>query len=79
MDVLVERIRAAARGSMREMRLVAAMGDGKSINYLENRSEVLDRQYDGDEVTFTVRIGQRQLDQLQAMGANLRVVDGASK
>jgi len=76
MEVLVERVRDAARGRMETLKLVAKMSDGKSINFLENRAEVLEREYDGDTATFTVRIGKRQLDQLWAMGANLKVLDG---
>lgn len=69
-DVLVERVRAAARGDTRELAIEVNAADGKAINFLENRANVLDRQYDHDRVTMTVRIGRRQLDQLRAMGSS---------
>ena len=46
-----------------------AQADGKALTFLENRATVLDRDYTGDRVAMTVKIGRRQLDQLQAMGS----------
>ncbi|MFW6059951.1 MAG: GTPase HflX [Phycisphaeraceae bacterium] len=74
---LVERVRAAMHGQSQELTLTVPMADGKTINFLENRATVLDRRYDTDRVTMTVRIGQRQLDQLRSMGGTIHLPDDA--
>jgi len=71
-DVLVQRVREAARGEERTHELTMSIADGKAIHFLENRGAVLDRRYDTDTVTMTVRIGSRQLDRLKAMGTSIR-------
>ncbi len=69
---LVERIRETMRGGVQEVPITLHVGDGKAIGFLENRATVIDREYDSDTVTLTVRIGQRQLDQLRSMGTTAR-------
>ncbi|MFP4146032.1 MAG: GTPase HflX [Phycisphaeraceae bacterium] len=73
LDKLVERVRAASRGQVQEMEIRLSVADGKAINFIENRANVLDRQYDQDTVTMRVRIGQRQLDQLRSMGTTAQL------
>jgi len=75
LDKLVERVRADARGYEREMTLQVNVADGKALHFLENRTKVLDRRYDGDRVAMTVRIGGRVLDQLKAMGTTAQIPD----
>ena len=72
---LVERIRGVMHSHQRELTLTLPLTDGKAVNFLENRAQVLKRQYDNDRVTLTVRIGQRQLDQLRAMTDHLDLPD----
>jgi len=62
---------AAGMGQV-EVEIVVPLSDGKTLQRLENRSEVLDRRYDesGTHVTMRVRIGKRQLDQLRSGGAS---------
>jgi GTPase len=80
MDVLVERVRDAMRGSMKTLELAVPMTDGKAIHFLESRTNVIERHWEGDKALFKVRIGGRQLDQLHAMGASIRILgDGATK
>ncbi len=73
-DDLVESVRSASRGNLRELQLAVPIADGKAINFLENRATVLSRAYNSDEVVMTVRIGARQLDQLQAMNRGIRLL-----
>ncbi len=73
MDRLVERVRAALHGAMQRMVVRVPLQDGKAINYIENRAQVLDRQYLDTAVRMTVRIGRRQLDELAAMGAAVTI------
>lgn len=75
LDKLVEKVRVAMRGRMLHMTLRVAMSDGKSLNFIENRANVLDRQYEDGEVIMKLVIGRRQLDQLRATGANFSVVE----
>jgi len=69
---LVERVRREMKGDMREVRLAMKLRDGKAIHLLESRAQVLNRDYNDDEVVMNVRIGARQLDQLRATGAAIR-------
>ncbi len=70
-DELVERVRQAMRGQMRELTLRLPLAQGKAVHFLETRAEVLDRQYETDAVAYRVRIGQRQIQQLKALGVRL--------
>jgi GTP-binding protein HflX len=70
---LISRMRAAAKGQVQELRLTVAMKDSKVIHLIENRAEVLSREYDGASAIFRVRIGRRQLDQLRVGGAKLTI------
>lgn len=56
-------------GGVREVEIALPMGDTKSINFLERRTRVLDRQYQDSTAMFRVRIGRRQVDQLLAQGS----------
>ena len=68
-DELVEAVRDHLHGGTVTLTLDLAQADGKALTFLENRATVLDRDYTGDRVAMTVKIGRRQLDQLQAMGS----------
>ena len=75
MDRLVEVVRDHLHGGMVTLTLNLAQADGKALTFLENRSTVLDRDYRDTRVHLTVTIGQRQLDQLQAMGTSAILPD----
>jgi GTP-binding protein HflX len=67
-DKVVEAVREASRGKSRELEMTVPHADGKTLQYLETRAVILDRQYDADAARLKVRLGQRQLDQLLSMG-----------
>ena len=73
---LVERVRRSMRGRPRDLTLSVDMTDGKSIQFIETRTEIFDRQYDEKSIIYRVRIGQRRFDQLKAMGARMQVLEG---
>jgi len=75
MDQLIDRLRFEARGGTAVRRISLPLREGKAINFLETRAVVEDRQYVGDRAIFTARIGNRQLDQLRAMGADMDLLD----
>ncbi|HVU64448.1 MAG TPA: GTPase HflX [Phycisphaerales bacterium] len=72
---LRQRILATARQGLIEADITVPISDGKALQRLENRAEVLDRSYDdsGTMVTMRVRIGRRQLDMLRSGSRNLRI------
>lgn len=75
MEQLIDVVQQAARGRMQTITLAVALKDGKTIHFLESRSEILDRRYEDHEAIFTVRIGGRQLDQLAAIsGPTTRIL-----
>ena len=76
LDAVVERVRALARGATRTLELAVNIADGKTINFLESRTTVVERRWENDQAIFKVRIGGRQLDQLHAMGASIRWLSG---
>ncbi len=74
-DHLADRVRQAMRGRSRTVTLTADLHDGKVIQFIETRTDVLDRSYDTDKITFTVRIGQRQLNRLLALGTTAHIAN----
>lgn len=67
-DQVVETVREASRGSTRELEMTIPHSDGKTLNFVETRGVILNRDYTNDGVKLRIKLGQRQLDQLQAMG-----------
>lgn len=62
-----EFVRAAAQGGVMNVTLRLALKDAKAINLVENRAEVLGREYEEGHVRLQVRIGRRQLAQLRSI------------
>lgn len=70
-DELVTLVRAAAQGEVSELDITLPMSDARTISIIEKQSEVVDRKYDGDQVTLRTRIGVRQLAMLKSAGARI--------
>ncbi len=65
-------------GEVRTVRVALPMNDTRTIMFLEQRAQVLDREYHGSTAEFTVAIGRRQIDQLltnRGVGAQM-TIDG---
>lgn len=75
LDRLVERVTEISKGQNMQVNMRVDLRDGKTLQFLESRAEVLDRHYDTDHVRFTVNIGRRQLDQLRAGGSRFELLD----
>ena len=75
---LIEFVRTASRGQTQQLTITVDVADGKAIHFLENRSAVIDRVYEDNRVTFTVRIGDRQLDRFLAMGTTAQLPDDST-
>jgi GTP-binding protein HflX len=70
----VERVvREVATGNVGEFWVSLPLAEAKAIHVIENRGDVLERDYDGSGVRLRVRIGSRQLDQLRSAGARMGV------
>lgn len=70
---LRRRISARARGEVRELFLTLPLAESKAINTIENKAEVLDREYVDSSVRLRARIGERQLERLRVGGVRLLV------
>ncbi|MCL4210779.1 MAG: GTPase HflX [Phycisphaeraceae bacterium] len=73
LDRLREVVRDKMLGGLVEVSIEAPLSDSRTIDYLEKRTEVLDRAYDGTSVTLRTRVGRPQVSQLLAQGARLRI------
>ncbi len=76
-EALREAVRAALRGSMREVVIEADLSDTRAVSAIERRAEVLSRDYGEGVVRFRARVGARQVDQLWAAGARILEPDAA--
>ncbi|MEM9082001.1 MAG: hypothetical protein AAGB34_00280, partial [Planctomycetota bacterium] len=72
---LAHRVNQMTKGEIRERVFSLPISDAKSLDLIERRSEVLDREYTTERVTYTTRIGERQLRMLQSMGAAIVFAD----
>ena len=75
LEELAERVRELMKGPLREVSLEAPMSDGRLADYLEKRTEVVDRSWTETCFVYQVRIGRRQVEQLLARGSKF-TLDG---
>ena len=74
-EALCERVRSLQRGPLREVRVEVPMADSRLTDYLEKRTEVLDRDWTETTCVYRVSIGQRQVEQLLARGSRFTIDD----
>jgi GTP-binding protein HflX len=75
LDELASEVRNEMLGGVREVVIDAPMTDSATIDFVEKRAEVLDREYSNGRASLTVRLGRRHVDMLLARGAQL-MIDG---
>ena len=73
LDVLREHVAASSRGPIRHCRIEVAMSDAKTVSTLENRTEILGREYTDTSVVYELRIGMNQIEKLRAGGARMKI------
>lgn len=73
LDTLAECALDIMLGGVREVTITTALSDSRTIDFLERKAEVLDREYDNAQATFTTRLGRRHVDQLLAQGSPLQI------
>ncbi len=76
---LLEMAMGAAQGNVEEMRITIPLADSRTIHIIENRGEVLERDYTDEAVTLRVKIGTRQLAQLRSAGARMTIATDSGR
>ncbi|MEM1330025.1 MAG: GTPase HflX [Planctomycetota bacterium] len=73
-DELEAAVRLAYAGPIEELSVSVPMTEGKAVQHLETRAEVLERAYEGDTAVYTVRMGRLDAERLAAAtrGAAIR-------
>jgi GTP-binding protein HflX len=72
LEDLRHRVLAIMLGELKECTLTIAMGQGKAVDFIEKRLDILERRYDADAIVYRVRLGRRQAEQL-ASAPGLRI------
>ena len=75
LDELSNTVMAYVIGKVQETTLTIELSDSRAVDFIEKRTEVLERDYGDGKVRFTVRIGKRQMDQLLARGGAILIDD----
>lgn len=75
LDELADQVLAAMRGPLVNAEIAIDLADGKSVHFLDSRSQVLHREYEEGKAVLRVLIGSRQLEQLKALGGSARVIN----
>ncbi|HRP64234.1 MAG TPA: GTPase HflX [Phycisphaerales bacterium] len=60
-------------GGVREVEVVTPLADARTIDFLERRAEVTQRDYRNGDAIFRVLLGRRHIDQLLAQGARMTI------
>ena len=76
---LIERVVGMAQRNLVEADVTLPMSEGKALQRIENRAQVLERRYDesGTTVTMHIRIGRRQLDMLRSGSRAIKIAERA--
>ncbi|MBX3373526.1 MAG: GTPase HflX [Phycisphaeraceae bacterium] len=69
---LAEAVRDRAIGPVREVEIELPSSDGRAVNFIERRTEILSRAWDDGRARYRCRIGARQFDRLAALSTELR-------
>ncbi len=70
---LADVVRGHVRGATRDVKITARISDGRTIALLEKKCKVLNRRYADGQAELIVRIGRRQLDELLAQDAKIKI------
>ena len=75
-DALESVVLGRMLGQVRELKIRVPLSDSRTIHTLENRGEVLERDYDTDAAILRVRVGDRVLAQLRSAGSRMEIISG---
>jgi GTP-binding protein HflX len=65
LDTLAEVVRDSVFGPLCAVQIRIPLADAQAVSFLERRTKVLDRDYDGDQVIMHVRLSRRQAEELR--------------
>lgn len=63
-EMLSEEVRQAVIGPVREVTISLPIQSSKAIDFLEKRTEIVERAWEGNRALYTVRIGRNQIEQI---------------
>lgn len=69
LESLAACVKSEMRGAIHECTIEAPMADSRLADYLEKRTEILERNWTETAISFRVRIGRRQVEELLANGS----------
>jgi len=72
-DELQQATLAHMLGGVREVTIELPITEGRAIDFIEKRADVLDREYSDASVALRARLGRTQVDQLLSLGASMRI------
>lgn len=75
LDTLTARVHNMLRGDTRECTITVPASDGRSVDFIEKRLPVRNREWTDGQVQLTVEAGRRQIEQLLSRGARI-TIDG---
>ncbi len=73
LEALRERVLEVFLGPVREVVVEAPLADSRTIDFLEKRTTVLDREYADSRARLRVRMGRRQVNLLLSRGARVSI------
>src|SRR5690606_17125535 len=76
LDRMLEIAREHMLGGLKEVNITIPLREGRTVDFLEKRTEVIERMYGDGFVTLRTRIGRNQLEQALSLGGAIRVNDG---
>jgi len=74
-DVLESEVLSFVVGPIREVALSIDTSAGKAVDFIEKRTEVVERDWKERRTLYRVKIGERQLHQLMSLGGGLLIND----
>ncbi|MSR44868.1 MAG: GTPase HflX [Phycisphaerales bacterium] len=72
-EALADRVRHELLGELREVTVTIPLRDGRAVDFLEARAQVVSRDYDEESTILSVKLGKRHLEQVVAMGTRCTV------
>ncbi len=75
LEILASEARAVVLGDIREVTLSLPSRASKAVDFIEKRTEVVERDWVDDRSIYTIKIGRNQLDQLLSRERNIRIGD----
>jgi GTP-binding protein HflX len=63
-EILAEEVRQAVIGPVREVLISLPIQASKAIDFLEKRTEIVERAWEDNRALYTVRLGRNQIEQI---------------